>query len=79
MSVARCNRCGKPVQWAITQKNGRPIPLDPGQTDKGNLIGAGQNGHGKLIVRKIDPGDPAARMPHAATCPNPPPRKGRAR
>lgn len=78
MTIGRCNRCGKPIQWAITQKNGRPIPLDPGNNILGNLLGAGMNGHGKLIVRKIDSNsDPAARMPHAATCPKPPPQRKR--
>ena len=34
---SRCRDCGKPMWWALTEKN-RHMPLDPLPTEDGNVV-----------------------------------------
>lgn len=69
MSQATCRFCRKPVLWALTEKNRKPIPLDPGMKRDGNLVAVGRVGDGRMIMRVAPVGsDPAMYLPHMATC-----------
>lgn len=74
-----CGGCGKPIEWAITAANGRSIPLDPDPSSTGNLLGVERTAAGVLVVAVVAVGDPAARVPHFATCTKKVPKKGRRR
>lgn len=74
--MSYCTGCGKEIEWALTLKNGRRIPLDPLPSLAGNLIGAERTAAGVLVVATIEPHtDPAARVPHFATCTKKPKRR----
>jgi len=74
--MSRCRYCGEPVEWAITEATGRSICLDLGANVKGNLLPVGFTMGDTLVVKYVEPeSDPAARVPHVATCAKPPRRK----
>jgi len=74
--MSHCRYCGEEVEWAITEANGRSIALDPGCAAVGNLLPVGRTAGDTLVVKYVEPGtDPAARVPHVATCVKPPRRK----
>lgn len=79
----KCDRCGEVIVWAITEKNRRPIPIDPDPASTGNLVCAFTANDGKMVLRyaapSVEVGVPRY-IAHMATCPNPPPKaKGRKR
>ncbi len=75
-----CDYCKQPVQWARTDRENRPMPLDLGTSLAGNVAASWRNG--RLIARVLRKGEAPRkgeeqRMPHWATCPKPPERRGR--
>lgn len=78
--MSTCTGCGKEIEWALTEKNARRIPLDPGCSIAGNLLGVEYTAGGTLVVATITPHtDPAARVPHFATCTKKPKRRPRSK
>lgn len=78
MRHSNCDGCGATIEWALTHKNRRPIPLDPGTNTAGNLAVVFTSEDGTKVVRVIPkaereqdglwPNEPRY-MPHHATCP----------
>lgn len=72
--MAHCRWCGAEIEWAITEANGRSIPMDLRPDPKGNLLTIGTTNADTKIVRVV--GDlevqgrdrDQLRMPHHATC-----------
>ncbi len=63
-----CRRCGAPVLWAVTAKNGKLMPLDAEPAEHGNVAIR----HGRALVLGKD--DQRALFEllytaHFATCP----------
>lgn len=69
-NVGTCRSCGAAVRWAVTRKNGKPIPLDPSPVDDGNLVVF----RGVAMSRKDADARGIGPLPlfkaHFATCPN---------
>lgn len=70
-------KCGA-IEWAITHKNAKPIPIDVGTNPKGNLVVVTSAVDGTKTVRtltkaELEPalfgGEGPRYMPHHATCP----------
>lgn len=70
-----CQDCHRPIIWAWTIANRRPMPLDPEPDERGNAA-AYRDGAGRMWVRVLGPNQhPVAPfttryMPHFATCPH---------
>jgi hypothetical protein len=69
-----CRSCGAEISWAETI-NGKRIPLDRRTRSDGNLVRAGEDSDGTLVVRTLrqdeDPGPLTLRwVAHFATCPD---------
>lgn len=78
-AVVKCSRpgCGMPVRWCLTDKNRKPIPVDPDPNAGGNLVVTFTAADGTMVVAvsHVDADDGRPRyMPHHATCKNPPGR-----
>lgn len=41
MADAKCNSCGAPIRWAISESSGKAIPLDIETVADGNIIETG--------------------------------------
>ena len=66
-----CARCKAPVMWAETERNGKPIPLDPEPVPDGNL-GIRDDGRVYHVAQGqgvLDLGVPLYKT-HFATCPD---------
>lgn len=65
--MAVCRSCNADIEWARTE-GGKPIPLDPGHVDGGNLTVLSG------VARKRTSEDVRLRRParraHFATCPH---------
>lgn len=76
MELATCTRCGAPMLWGQTSPGGRPMPLDPVPSERGNCEQVGTTRGGQPIVRVLTHAEMAAEslfaasryVPHAATC-----------
>ena len=75
---ATCDSCGAPIEWARFATSGKPVPLDVGLVDNGNLELVERRDAGEAIVRLLgrveleaarERGTPLRRT-HFATCPN---------
>lgn len=69
----RCRACSKPIRWARTAANDRPIPLDLEPTDDGNVVLEGDRAHvlgkgGALPLELAHLAEEPRYMPHHATC-----------
>lgn len=65
--MSTCRSCGKPIEWARTEKGGKPMPLDVGErSDDGNLVVVDR---GRNVVRYVKAGQ-GNRVSHFATCEN---------
>ena len=68
--VGECRSCGATVRWAVTLKNGKPIPMDTSPVDDGNLVIF----RGVAMSRKDADARGIGPLPlfkaHFATCPN---------
>lgn len=58
----KCKSCGSSITWATT-KAGKPIPLNIGSTDAGNI-------HIEDGAAHVVPPGQGEWMSHFATCPN---------
>jgi hypothetical protein len=75
--MADCRSCGAEIKWARTEKNGKPIPVDPEPVEGGNLE-LHADDDGELVARALCgqeqtlPGMdlPDRYVSHFATCPN---------
>lgn len=75
---AKCDSCGAPIEWARFSTSGKPVPLDVGLVDNGNLEVVERRDGGDAIVRLLGRADLEAarergvplRRTHFATCPN---------
>jgi hypothetical protein len=74
--LATCMRCGEQMLWGQTSPGGRPIPLDPITSARGNCEQIGATRAGAPIVRVLKQVEMEAEslfaasryVPHAATC-----------
>jgi hypothetical protein len=70
--MPNCRKCDAEIEWAITSKNGKPIPLDVGRhRAQPNLVISGSRAtqHGMTpVVSVVKPGE-GERVSHWATCP----------
>lgn len=75
---ATCDSCGAPIEWARFSTSGKPVPLDVGIVENGNLEVVERRDGGDAIVRLLGKADlelardagRALRRTHFATCPN---------
>lgn len=73
--MSTCRSCGASIRWAITERSGKRIPVDPDPVDDGNLV-LRDAGGGDVIASVVAPGellldDPGVRfVSHFATCPH---------
>ena len=77
----RCDSCSEPIEWAVTSKLGKKMPLDVGFFGDGTIVVIGTAPGGMplvLIVSKADldlareHGTIQLRRSHFATCPDAP-------
>ena len=61
-----CRSCGHDIDWATMEASGRPIPLDPGPVDNGNL--AVVNGKAHAYTAEDEKLHRERRRSHFATC-----------
>lgn len=63
-----CRSCPAPIEWAISEKSGKKLPLDfdPVEPGEGNIRVVFVMENGTPIVRYVPGGD---RISHFATCP----------
>jgi hypothetical protein len=69
--------CSATIEWALTHKNRKPIPLDVGTNPEGNLAVVFSTDDGTKVVRVVPKAEREAEglwpsepryMPHHATC-----------
>ena len=66
-NTSRCRACQAVVEWVVTAKNGKAIPLDMGVDPTGNV----EIVDGKAVVHGQEPmHEYEHRQSHFATCPN---------
>ena len=74
----KCSTCGSPIEWARFAKSRKPVPLDVGLVDDGNLELVDRAHDGVPVVRVLrrvelelarEDGRRLLRA-HFATCPN---------
>lgn len=73
--LSRCRGCDASVWWAITEKNGKFIPLDPDPSPDGNLRPTGEDrttdrGRVPVVAHAAAGSSGELYMPHHATCPS---------
>ena len=76
--MAECRSCDATVLWAIVQKGGKRIPLDPDPVERGNIAIVGeredQYGTSPLVAYVQPDALPGMSEPryvtHFATCPH---------
>lgn len=73
--MTTCRGCDAPMLWAINEKSGKGIPLNPDPIDDGSLVSTGETtADGRMIVRAVKRGDDTGIMPrynpHFVSCPN---------
>ncbi len=74
--MSRCRSCNADIVWAVTDKNGKPIPLDPDPVSDGNVIKVGRQAtkHGMSdvvhVLRRFEepPANTDLYVSHWATC-----------
>lgn len=67
-----CPWCHSTVERVITERNGRPLDLDIGTDDSGNvvMVSTPAGRRARLFGRRVPANvEGARRMPHVATCP----------
>jgi hypothetical protein len=71
--VNTCRHCKAEVLWVRTAATGRPMPLDPDESERGNVfVEYAADGSGMVchVASKANPRPPGIpHMPHWATCP----------
>lgn len=65
--MATCGSCQREIEWAISTKSGKRIPLDVDEVDGGNILIVGHQQDGTPLATFSKPGD---RVSHFATCPH---------
>lgn len=76
-TASTCRSCSAPIEWAVTDKKMRRIPLDPlpdglDRSPNANLAAVGRKvPTGEVLVSAVGKDHPqATRISHFATCPN---------
>lgn len=74
-----CRSCRTQIEWGVTTKTGRPIPLDLTTSPEGNIAVVGVAPKGQPLVMVLTPeelarakqyGTPALYTTHFVTCPD---------
>ena len=68
--MANCRSCDAPMEWAEWADSGKPVPLDVGPADRGNL--AIVNGKVRRYTAEDEKLGRERRVSHFATCPDAP-------
>ena len=73
--MAKCKSCKAAIEWAITEANGKRIPVDKMPVRDGNLVKTGatigglKEVHALMLGEEVPRGTPRYTA-HFATCPN---------
>lgn len=69
-----CRSCGAAIEWAVSEKTGKLMPLDFDVLERGagNVTVVGELANGTPIARYVAKSSPQIgdRVSHFATCPN---------
>lgn len=68
MTFETCRSCRADIEWATSAANGRPIPLDVGIVDDGNITTTVDLFGGELVATVVGVGS-GDRVAHFVTCP----------
>jgi hypothetical protein len=71
-----CKYCGAPLRWVETFEGGR-MPLDPEPNPGGNVYMLDGRARVLTSADRESALPPTRWMPHAASCPNPKPKRRR--
>lgn len=72
--TAVCSTCGRAIEWATFAKSGKPVPLDVGRFDNGNIeVVRIDDAHSRVLVRLVplaERGERFLARTHFASCPH---------